>query len=204
MGRAMKGTIAKLLALLLVLGGFSGCCKPFGDCPDPNPAAPSECWSAASVSHRLSCKQPDAEAEPNNTVPLAHRIAAPGCTSTPVEGVLAGDDVDAFHAHGERCDAKNPALHLGTEGVRACLFVQCSTGNTGTVVDRKSGGDPQLCDDGSMAVHHPNGLLGCCLSKPGDVTLDVDCSTVRKTLDAFVIVDGNVKECTPYDVAFHL
>jgi hypothetical protein len=55
-----------------------------------------------------------------------------------------------------------------------------------------------------MAVHHPNGLLGCCLSKPGDVGLDVDCSTVRKTLDAFVIVDGKASECTPYDVAFHL
>jgi hypothetical protein len=55
-----------------------------------------------------------------------------------------------------------------------------------------------------MAIHHPNGLLGCCLSAPGDVDLDVACSTVKKGVDAFVVVDGHGDTCAPYDVTFHL
>jgi hypothetical protein len=81
--------------------------------------------------------------------------------------------------------------------------VQCATGSTGAVGDPETH-EPKLCDDGKMAVHQPNGLLGCCLSEPGNVGLDVECSTVRKALDAFVIVDGNTNECAPYDVSFHL
>ena len=185
------------MVAVAALACLPACCDLFDmDCP-PTQVPDSECWFPRAAPADAPCG-PDVE--PNDTMPMARGIPNPGCTLTKVPGALSGQDVDIFHARGERCESGRPRLELESEGVRACLFVQCSTGSTGAPAETGH----RFCDDGTMAVRQPNGLLGCCLSAPGAIGIDVVCSTTRNKLDAFVTVDGNADSCTEYDVSFRL
>lgn len=187
-----------------IAGGLTvaGCCSScsdgsfslLGNCGTPQ-VPESECWTPLVSVDRSSCQGRDTE--PNDSVPMAMPIAG-SCQPSVVQGTLSGNDIDFFHAHADRCAEGKPSLHLGTSQIQACLFVQCSTGSTGSLKD------VGLCDDGSMAIHLPSGLLGCCRDRPGDVGLNVLCSTTKKGVDAFVVVDGHDDACTHYDVTFHL
>lgn len=154
--------------------------------------AESECFVVQNGESRQDCAESDPE--PNDTIPMAATLADTSCDAMPVTGVLAGTDLDVFHAHGTLCEHTQPRLELDTPGVTACLFVQCSTGSTGI-----SG-----CDDQSLVVHHPSGLYGCCRSSPGAVGLGTNCGTTRRSVHAFVIVQGNPPSCTPYSLRYHL
>jgi hypothetical protein len=159
--------------------------------PDPKPVTESECWSHSASTERQSCSE---EGEPDDDLFTARHVAAPTCSPQKLEGTLSGNDVDVVKANrAPLCESEksHPTLTLDTAGVRACLFVQCSTGSTGL------GG----CSSG-LAMHLPSGLVGCCLSEPGTVTGTFDCSSRKRQADAYIIVDGSDDECRDYHLEY--
>jgi hypothetical protein len=108
------------------------------------------------------------------------------------------NDADATLVKGTLSSA--PHLELKTEGVRACLFVQCRLGSTGASAETGY----QLCSNDQLAIHHSNGLLGCCLSEPGEVNLHLACSVEAPFVTGYIIVDDAKADCTEYEVKVEL
>lgn len=192
--RGSDGLVTLLFGAVAAVG-VSGCCTLCPNCSQCKDHIPdtTECFgSRVSQASPPACTQPDHE--PNDTVPMASPMTATTCGAEPVTGALAGQDVDFFHAASSLCDDGMPHLEVDADNLHACLFVQCGTGST-----RFDG-----CSDGSLVIHHPSGLLGCCLSSKGAVDLSVGCGGDDHSVDVFVSVDGAPAACTPYTVKYHL
>ena len=185
---------AELLAVALGFGVF-GCCKPFKwDCAPGPIASVTECLSAGPGPSTTSCT--GADTEPNDTLPMARAMPAGGCGFTPVKGSLGSDqDTDYFHSRSTLCDGATAVLKSDTEDVTACLFVQCSTASTSIAT----------CSDGSIVMHHPSGLLGCCSTTTDPVSFPVYCDGKNQSVDVFLVTSkGPSNACTPYSVEYHL
>lgn len=172
--------------LLFLAGSLLDRCDP-----ERKPVTDSECWDHSVSAERLSCNE---GSEPDDDLFTARGAPAPTCSWQGLNGSLAGDDVDVIKAdRAPLCEAEtsHPALTLETEGVRACLFVQCTTGSTGLAG----------CSSG-RAMHLPSGLVGCCLSEPGTVTGTFDCSSRTRKADAYIVVDGSEDECRDYRLEY--
>lgn len=207
-------------ALLLVavavvpLTLVSGCPCLF-DC-GPHESSCTDLWVATHVGHDVACAN-DTKA-PDDAFTRAQERPLQTCGTLTIDGVLAGDDVDVYHAAGTRCATSNPALHKMTHRGRACLFVQCKKGST--ALTRCVRGRPR---------HLDNGLLGCCAESAveardeqsvclvpdagddsrgstaltlsdTDAELDTLCSNGTRDVNAFIIVDGSGESCTDYVV----
>lgn len=181
----------------------AGCnkCGLFTSCLPKPVVGPTECLSAQpSAAPAGGCAQTDQE--PNDSLPMARSMPGAACDLVSVTGTHGSNDKDFFRSHGMLCDQRPPHLEVDTDGVHACLFVQCSTGSTGFggCKDTSSG-------DGGMAtstVIHPSGLLGCCVSGKGGVDLSPTCDSDRHEVDAYLLVDSAPGECAAYTVEYHL
>lgn len=172
--------------LLFFAGSIFDLCDP-----DPKHVTESECWDHASSAERLSCSE---ASEPDDDLFTARGVPAPTCSPQSLDGTLSGDDTDVIKAgRNPLCDPaqSGPTLTLETADVRACLFVQCSTGSTGLTA----------CSNG-LATHLPSGLVGCCLSEPGTVTGTFDCSSRTRKADTYIVVDGSSDECRDYHLEY--
>jgi len=93
----------------------------------------------------------------------------------------------------EHPDTTPPRLQVDTDDVRACLFIQCSTGSTGF------GG----CSNGQLAQVLPSGLIGCCVTGKGTVDLTPKCNNDHHDSDVYLLVDQG-QACTRYKIEYHL
>jgi hypothetical protein len=185
---------ARLLVVSLGLCAF-GCCEPFKwSCPPGPVAKDTECLTTGAGPSTASCK--GADPEPNDTMPMSRDMPAADCSEATVKGSLGGkNDTDYFHVHSTLCENGTPSLELDTEGIQACLFVQCSTASTSVL----------FCSDHTPVAHHPSGLLGCCSSGTSPVSFAVSCDGKNKNVDVFLVTGNATSDaCTPYSVRYHL
>jgi hypothetical protein len=86
-----------------------------------------------------------------------------------------------------------PTSSTPSTDIQYCMFIKCQGG----------GMDFKGCS-GSTQEKSDIGLDGCCLTQPGTLTIDYNCTgTTNDSIDVFIRVKGLKDACIPYTSTYH-
>lgn len=152
--------------------------------------------------------------EPNNSEALASSACGTGACEIEAKdtagsigfggelaalfGTVDGKDVDFFKFRGKDTFSgqSDPTAKTLDTGIRLCIFTQCDTETN----------DFKCTSMNAQFEKTANGLQGCCVEGPGEVSSDHDCAgsaTDDDSADVFIRVEAIDNVCTNYSVDFH-
>jgi hypothetical protein len=143
----------------------------------------------------------DTSPEPASTEANAYALPAiddcDGSAQT-IRGVAAGMfDVDVYKFRGDDTYLcrMGPKASITAPGLRLCMFIQCQSGTTNIA----------SCGAGTASLSK-QGLKGCCVEGPAEMTLDFDCNgSADETSNFYLQVDQPKADlCVPYSVTYSL